>query len=74
VTAEQQLAASLDAELHERWRDITALEAIAAHADSATKMTLDLQLGELRDSYAAARKERAESIATAAVNAEAAQR
>jgi uncharacterized membrane protein len=63
VAAEQQLAASLDAELHERWRDITALQALAARADSATRMTLDLQLAELRDLYAATREKRAESIA-----------
>jgi uncharacterized membrane protein len=58
VAAEQQLAASLDAELHERLRDITALEALAAGADGATRMTLDLQLAELRDLYAAARQAR----------------
>jgi len=66
VAAEQKLAASMDAGLQERWRDISALEAIAAHADGATKITLDLQHGELRNTYAAAREERAESIARTA--------
>jgi len=74
VVAEQQLAASQEAELHERWRDITALEALAAHADGATRMTLDLQLAELRDLYAAAREEPAESNARAAMNAAPTQR
>jgi uncharacterized membrane protein len=74
MAAEQQLAASLDAGLHERWRDITALQTLAAHADGATRMMLDLQLAELRDLYAAARKERAESITRAAIAAEPTQR
>jgi len=69
VAAEQQLAASLDAGLQERWRDITVLQTLAAHADGATRVTLDLQLAELRDLYAAAREERAESIARAAMSA-----
>jgi uncharacterized membrane protein len=73
AAAEQQLAASLDAGLQERWRDIAALGRLAAHADGATRVTLDLQLGELRNAYAAARKARAESIARAAINAEPAQ-
>jgi uncharacterized membrane protein len=62
VAAEQKLTASQDAELQERWRDITALETLAARADRATKITLDLQLDELRNTYAAAREKRAESI------------
>jgi uncharacterized membrane protein len=66
VAAEQQLVACQEAELRERWRDITALEALAAGADRATKITLDLQLGELRNTYAAAREKRAESIARTA--------
>jgi uncharacterized membrane protein len=74
VAAEQQLAASQEAELRERWRDITALQTLAAHADGATRVTLDLQLAELRDLYAAAREERAESIARAAMSAEPTQR
>ena len=56
--AQQQLAASLDAELQERWRDISALEAVAARADRATRIELDLQLAQLRDEYAAVRQER----------------
>jgi predicted nucleic acid-binding Zn-ribbon protein len=58
VAAEQQLAASQDAELHERWRDITALQTLAAHADRATRITLDMQLAELRDLYAVAKQAR----------------
>ena len=59
LTVQQQLAASQEAELRERWRDISALEAIAARADLATRITLDVQLAELRDMYAAARQGRA---------------
>jgi len=66
VAAEQKLAASQDAELQERWRDITALEAIAAHADHATRITLDVQLTELRDTYAAARQARSTATTRAA--------
>jgi len=66
VAAEQKLAASLDAELHERWRDISAMEALAARADRATKIELDLLLAQLRDGYAAARRERSESTTRAA--------
>ena len=64
-TAQQQLTASQEAELRERWRDISALEAIAAHANRATRITLDLQLAELRDMYAAARQGRATATAKA---------
>jgi uncharacterized membrane protein len=74
AAAEQQLAASQEAELQERWRDISALQTLAARADLASRITLDLQLAELRDLYAAAREERAESIARAAMNAEPIQR
>jgi uncharacterized membrane protein len=70
VAAEQQLAASQEAELQERWRDITALQTLAARAEGATRVTLDVQLAELRDLYAAAREQRAESISRPAVNAE----
>ncbi len=66
VAAEQKLTASQDAELQERWRDISALEAIATHADRATRISLDLLLAELRDSYAAARQVRSESRARTA--------
>ncbi len=66
VAAEQKLAASQEAELQERWRDITALEATAAHADRATRITLDLELAELRDEYAAARQERSTATTRAA--------
>ncbi len=66
VAAEQQLATSQDAELQERWRDISALEALAARADRATRITLDLQLAELRDEYAAARQERSTATTRAA--------
>jgi hypothetical protein len=59
LTVQQQLTASQEAELRERWRDISALETIAARADRATRITLDLQLAELRDMYAAARQGRA---------------
>jgi len=65
VAAEQQLASCQEAELQERWRDITALEAIAARADRATKITLDLELAELRDAYAAARQERSTAMTRA---------
>jgi uncharacterized membrane protein len=58
VAAEQKLAASHETELQERWRDISALEAVAARADRATRIELDLQLAQLRDGYAAARQER----------------
>jgi uncharacterized membrane protein len=58
VVAEQQLAASQEAELHERWRDITALETLAARAEGPARVTLDVQLAELRDLYAAARQAR----------------
>ncbi len=64
--AEQQLAASHEAELQERWRDITVLEALAAHADRATRFELDLQLAQLRDGYAAARQERSTATTRAA--------
>ncbi|HJZ47120.1 MAG TPA: DUF1269 domain-containing protein [Roseiflexaceae bacterium] len=66
AAAEQQLAASQDAELQERWRDITALEALATRADRATKITLDLELAQLRDTYAAARLERSATTTSAA--------
>jgi uncharacterized membrane protein len=66
VAAEQRLAASQDAELQERWRDITALEALVSGADRATRIELDLQLAELRDTYAAARRARSESMTRAA--------
>jgi uncharacterized membrane protein len=65
LTAQQQLVASQEAELRERWRDISALEAVAARADRATRITLDLQLAELRDTYAAARQGRATATAKA---------
>jgi hypothetical protein len=65
VEAEQKLAASQDAELQERWRDITALEAAAEQADHATRITLDLELAELRDTYAVARQERSTATTTA---------
>ena len=58
VAVEQKLAASQEAELQERWRDISALEAVAARADCATRIELDMQLAQLRDEYAAARQER----------------
>jgi len=58
AAAEQKLAASQEAELQERWRDISALEAAAARADRATRIELDLQLAQLRDEYAAARQQR----------------
>ena len=74
VAAEQKLVVSQEAELRERRRDITALETLAAHADPSRRITLDLQLGELRDLYAAAQKECAESIMRAAMNAEPTQR
>jgi predicted phage tail protein len=57
-TAQQQLAASQEAELEERWRDISALEGLAAGADRATRIELDLLLAQLRDAYAAARQVR----------------
>ena len=66
VAAEQKLVASQDAELQERWRDITALEALVSGADRATRIELDLQLAELRDTYAAARRARSESMTRAA--------
>jgi len=52
--------------LQERWRDITVLEALAAHADRATRFELDLQLAQLRDGYAAARQERSTATTRAA--------
>lgn len=58
VAAEQKLAASQEAELQQRWRDISALQAIAASADPTARIELDLQIAELRDDYAAARPER----------------
>jgi uncharacterized membrane protein len=64
-TAQQQLAASQEAELRERWRDISALEAIATRANRATRITLDMQLAELRDMYAAARQGRARATTKA---------
>jgi len=66
VAAEQKLAASQEAELQERWRDISALEAVAARADRATRIELDLQLAQLRDEYAAARQERSTATTRAA--------
>jgi uncharacterized membrane protein len=68
--AVQQLRTGLDLGLQERRRDITALETLAAHADGVTRITLDLLLGELRDTYAAARKEREELLASVAMHAE----
>ena len=62
-TAQQQLASSQEAELQERWRDITAMEALAARADRATRIELDLQLAQLRDGYAAARQVRSSASA-----------
>jgi len=62
-TAQQQLAASQEAELQERWRDISAMEALAARADRATRIELDLQLAQLRDAYAAARQVRSSASA-----------
>jgi uncharacterized membrane protein len=70
VAAEQELAASQDAELQERWRDITALRTLAAHTDPETRITLDLQLTELRDLYAVAWKARSTATARALTNAE----
>jgi uncharacterized membrane protein len=66
VAAQQELAASQEAELQERWRDITALEALVSGTDRATRIELDLQLAELRDTYAAARRARSESTTRAA--------
>lgn len=66
VAAEQRLAASQKAEEQERWRDISALEAVAARADRATRIELDLQLAQLRDEYAAARQERSTATTRAA--------
>ncbi|HEU5102755.1 MAG TPA: DUF1269 domain-containing protein [Roseiflexaceae bacterium] len=74
VAAEQQLAASQDAELHERRRDITALQRLAARADRATRITLDMQLAELRDLYAVAREARSSTTTRPVMNAEPAPR
>jgi uncharacterized membrane protein len=74
VAAEQQLAASQDAELHERWRDITALQTLATRADRATRITLDMQLAELRDVYAVAREARSLTTTRPVMNAEPAPR
>ncbi|HEX9371131.1 MAG TPA: DUF1269 domain-containing protein, partial [Roseiflexaceae bacterium] len=74
VAAEQQLAASQDAELHERWRDITALQTLATRADPATRITLDMQLAELRDLYAVAREARSSTTTRPVMNAEPAPR
>ena len=63
-TAQQQLASSQEAELQERWRDISAVEALAARADRATRIELDLLLAQLRDAYAAARQVRSSTSAT----------
>jgi len=57
-TAQQQLASNQEAELQERWRDISAMEALAARADRSTRIELDLLLAQLRDAYAAARQVR----------------
>jgi len=62
-TAQQQLASSQEAELQERWRDISAMEALAARADRATRIELDLLLAQLRDAYAAARQVRSSASA-----------
>jgi uncharacterized membrane protein len=62
-TAQQQLTSSQEAELQERWRDISATEALAAHADRATRIELDLQLAQLRDAYATARQVRSSANA-----------
>jgi len=63
LTAQQQLASSQEAELQERWRDISAMEALAARADGATRIELDLLLAQLRDAYAAARQVRSSASA-----------
>jgi len=66
VAAEQKLADSQGAELQERGRDISALEAVAARADRASRIELDLELAQLRDEYAAARQERSTATTRAA--------
>ncbi|HEX9440291.1 MAG TPA: DUF1269 domain-containing protein [Roseiflexaceae bacterium] len=63
LTAQQQLASSREAELQERWRDISAMEALAARADRSTRIELDLLLAQLRDGYAAARQVRSRASA-----------
>jgi len=74
VAAKQQLAASQDAELHERRRDITALQTLATRADPETRITLDMQLAELRDLYAVAREARSSTTTRPVMNAEPAPR
>jgi uncharacterized membrane protein len=69
AAAQQQLAASQEAELQERWRDISALQTLAARADRATRITLDMQLAELRNLYAVAREARS-STTRPVMNAE----
>jgi len=64
--AQQQLASSQEAEQQERWRDITAMEALAGRAELATRIELDLLLAQLRDVYAAARQARSTSTTSAA--------
>jgi uncharacterized membrane protein len=66
MAAQEKLAASQDAALQERWRDISAMEGLATRADRATKIELDLLLAQLRDGYATARRERSESTTRAA--------
>jgi len=74
AAAEQKLALSQDVGLQERWRDITALQTLAARAEGPTRITLDVQLAELRDLYAVAREARSTTTTRPVMNAEPAPR